>query len=104
MTIDDDFSMLRQLVAKATELDELDDDESEFLFPENARRAFREMLDRGRPLSDRQRAWVRGVYEKVFDTPTYENEVSAGKVPRGREVVLLVDAMPKPLKPPRRTG
>lgn len=100
----DDREMLQKLVAKADELDAADDDkDDEFLFPENARRAFRSMLDRSLPLSDRQRAWVRGVYEKVFDAPTYENAVSSGRVPRGREVVLLVDAMSKPLKPPRAT-
>lgn len=51
-----------------------------------------------RALSTRQRAWVEGVLEA--HEPTYENLVSAGKVPRGREVELMV--RDKPLRPPGR--
>jgi hypothetical protein len=65
-------------------------------------RAFREMLERQRPLSEKQRTWLRGVHEKITGTPHYENMVSAGTVPRGREVASMVGALPK--KPPQRRG
>ena len=117
----EDFEMLTKLVAEADRRDleeegaegaELHPSEVEEVpFPENARKAFREMLEtlertrgygQGYALSDKQRAWVRGVYETVFATPLYENLVSSGKAPRGREVEVLAHKMPKPLKPPPR--
>ncbi len=67
-------------------------------------RAFKDMLDRGAALSDKQRAWVRSVHARLFDETTYENLVSSGRVPRGREVetpAILRDLPKKP--PPRRT-
>lgn len=49
-------------------------------------------------LSPRQRSWVQDRFEQLV--PEYENLVSAGKVPRGREVELMV--RDKPLRPPPR--
>jgi hypothetical protein len=71
-----------------------------------ARTAFEDMLGklagRGYALSAKQRAWVlcaaRG--ERYEPAEEYENAFSAGRVPRGREVELLV--RDKPLKPPGR--
>jgi len=66
---------------------------------------FRDMLDKGLPLSERQVAWVKGIYEKVFDVPLYENAFSAGKVPIGealRTPVPEVLKKPLPLRPPGR--
>ncbi len=52
-------------------------------------------------LSERQTSWLVSVLEK--HEPRYENLVSAGKVPRGKEVESLV--RDKPLRPPtRKTG
>jgi hypothetical protein len=108
MTVADDLGMLRQLVAKADEIDEMDDEGRYFYdFQERHRKSFRDILDRmenGKlyKLSESQRGYIRGIYERVFQSPVYENLVSEGKVPRGKEVKLLVDAMPKPLKPPGR--
>lgn len=65
-----------------------------------------EKIDSGKwtYLTDRQRGWVRGVYEKLFDEPQYDNLWSSGKVPKGNygktptpEVLLK-----RPLKPPGR--
>jgi len=53
-------------------------------------------------LTEKQRAWVRGVTEKVFDEPTYSNDWSSGKVPRGlREVETPAILRNLPKKPPR---
>jgi hypothetical protein len=52
-------------------------------------------------LTERQRAWVRGVHERLFDEPIYLNLHSAGKVPRGlREVPTPEVLTRRPLKPP----
>ena len=70
---------------------------------EKALIAFSNMLDGlsfGRPLSAEQRAWATAALEGQQYVPSekYENLVSSGKVPRGREVELMVTD--KPLKPP----
>lgn len=90
-----DAVMLRECLALCEDLDE------EVRF--NAR-AFDEMLARDRPLSDKQRAWVRAVHEKLCGTPHYENAWSAGKVPRGREVPTPAVLQKLPLRPPGRGG
>lgn len=113
----EDLRMLRMLCARALELDESDATEDgqgingidALNFQENARKAFREMLDRlenGRALelSDKQRAWVRGVFERVFDSPTYENLFSSGKLCLGKpvETPAVLRRENLPLKPPGR--
>lgn len=49
-------------------------------------------------LSEKQRAKVRELLEE--NEPQYENLISTGKAPRGREVELMV--RDKPLRPPQR--
>jgi hypothetical protein len=76
--------------------------ESEKL-PQEHRAAFVDMLgrlERYPTLSDKQRAYVRDVGERLEIILQYENGVSSGKVPRGQEVELLV--RDKPLRPPGR--
>jgi hypothetical protein len=98
---DDDIRMLDEIIAKAVELDEADE---EHTIPTGAFmdiRAWR--LRQGGPgLSDKQRVWVRGVYEKLFDTPLYENLVSSGKVSlEGYGKTPTPEVLRKlPLKPP----
>jgi hypothetical protein len=55
-------------------------------------------------LTDRQRAWVRGVYERIV--PQYANLVSRGLVPRGKEVPtpLVLQNLPKRPPPMPRPG
>ena len=54
-------------------------------------------------LTERQRAWVKGVHEKICGgTPEYLNLVSSGRVPRGREVPEPEVLKRRPLKPPGR--
>lgn len=53
----------------------------------------------GRELSSKQRAWVARALETF--QPTYENAWSAGKVPRGAEV--LINCGPLPMRPPGRS-
>jgi hypothetical protein len=60
--------------------------------------AFKEMLERGRALSPKQRSWLQDVHERIIGTPNYQNLVSEGRAPREREVELLVKD--RPLKPP----
>ena len=56
----------------------------------------------GRRLSPKQRAFAEATLagDRYQAEETYRNEVSAGTVPRGREVELLV--RDKPLSPPGR--
>jgi hypothetical protein len=51
-------------------------------------------------LTDKQRSRVREAAERVGATIEYENLISTGQVPRGREVEMLVKD--KPLRPPTR--
>ena len=62
--------------------------------------AFEDMLQNGRPLTDAQRAWATAASrgERYEPEEKYLNMVSAGTVPRGREVELMV--RDKPLRPP----
>jgi hypothetical protein len=84
-----DLSSLKKLIALSLEerLDEM----------------FKDMLQQVQRhpkaiLSAKQRFIVHDVLEKY--EPAYENLVSEGKVPRGKEVVVNVGL--KPLRPPQR--
>lgn len=68
-------------------------------------RQFRDMVAKGRSFSTDQASWVKVVYEKLFDQPTYLNLVSSGQVPRGEALATPVPKVlqaPLPLKPPTR--
>jgi hypothetical protein len=70
---------------------------------ENERAAFQDMLDgldHWQILTDAQRKWAKLVHERF--KPTYENLVSDGRVPRGREVLEPEALRHRPLKPPGR--
>lgn len=88
---EDDLQLLRTVLAS----DKLSDDNRE---------AFEDMLTRldGQylTLNEKQRAYVKGVGERHELLIEYENGISSGKVPRGREVALMVKD--KPLRPPTR--
>jgi hypothetical protein len=87
---EEDLRMLRELLDEHA--GELREGESE---------AFADMLrslEDFRQLTEKQRAWAKSALERFV--PTYENLVSSGKVPRGREVELMV--RDKPLRPPRK--
>jgi hypothetical protein len=78
--------------------------EREDLSP-SARAAFEEMAALGKDLTAKQRGWAQAALrgDRYEAEPEYENLVSSGRCPRGREVELMVKD--KPLKPPsRRTG
>ena len=66
--------------------------------------AFRAMLERGAALTPKQRAWAVGVATGKFvdAEPEYENLVSSGRVPRGREVETPAVLRVLPLRPPGR--
>lgn len=71
------------------------------------RRAFTDMaawlkFNPRRELSEKQRSWIGKTYERVIGTPYYENLVSTGKAPRGREVETPVVLQNLPKKPPGR--
>jgi hypothetical protein len=63
---------------------------------------FRDMLERDHPLSEKQRTWTKAIYEQIFDVPEYQNLVSSGQVPRGREVATPAVLQNLPKKPPVR--
>lgn len=92
--------MLRQCISWAEEHEE----QAERV-PVEAFVDIQRKMSAGRELTDKQILWVRGVHEKVFDAPTYENLWSAGKVPRGEKLATPVPEVlkkPLPLKPPPR--
>jgi hypothetical protein len=65
------------------------------------REAFEELrvrLEDGYLLTEKQKKWALG----LLDKPVYENLVSSGKVPRGREVITPDVLRHLPLKPPGR--
>lgn len=100
MTHDAELDMLRAVV----EWCDLRPDPDEIEFRKVPERQFRDMLAKGIK-SDKQREFIRGVYARLFDAPTYENAWSAGKVPRGEKLATKVPAVlqePLPLKPPGR--
>jgi len=86
----EDARMLRELLS-------LEEDEERFNV-----KAFQDMLDRDRPLSPKQRTWVRGVYENIIGEPQYENLISSGKAPRGKEVPTPEVLRNLPKRPPTR--
>jgi hypothetical protein len=51
-------------------------------------------------LKDKQRSWVKG----VLGVPEYENLITSGKAPRGREVPTIEALKPEnlPKRPPTR--
>jgi hypothetical protein len=55
-------------------------------------------------LSEKQRGWLLGAHEKLFAAPQYENLVSSGRVPRGREVPTPAVLLNLPKKPPGRSS
>lgn len=65
--------------------------------------SFEDMLERLEEhptwtLTQKQRSWAREIVGK----PVYENLVSSGQVPRGREVPTPAVLQHRPLKPPGR--
>ncbi len=83
-----DAELLREVLA----LDKLSDANRE---------AFEDMLvqvEDGYSLSAKQKKWALG----LLDKPTYENLISSGKAPRGREVPEPEVLKRRPLKPPGR--
>jgi hypothetical protein len=57
----------------------------------------------GGKLSVIQRDWAKDVFDRLeLDAEVTANLVSSGMVPRGKEVHLPYEDMPKPLKPPGR--
>lgn len=97
----EDIRMLREVLDAAVDFD---DDRAESF--QSTSKAFADMLSRlqdgGRDLTDKQRAWLRGVHENVVGEVHYENAWSAGKVPRGREVETPEVLKHLPLRPPTR--
>jgi hypothetical protein len=53
-------------------------------------------------LTERQRAWVKSVYDRCV--PDYQNLISTGQAPRGKEVptIELLKRENLPLKPPSK--
>ena len=93
---DELIKMLDRLLAESSRRDEAD-------APNPIPAAFIDMRNRaanGVGLSPKQTAWIRGIYDRVFDEPTYENLVSAGKVPAGRPVESPDVLKNLPKKPP----
>lgn len=94
MTVETDGKLLRDAIAKPT-------------LSEETREAFQDMLEKldanHRELSEKQRAWVKSALGDDLE-PEYENLVSAGKVPRGKEVETIPALRREnlPLKPPGR--
>ena len=100
MTPREQIAMLRELVNYAeNDLRSKDD----AIWPDD----MNDMLERmegGRllKLSLKQEGYVKDVYERVIGAPQYENLISSGKAPRGRDVPTPAVLLNLPLKPPGR--
>ena len=91
--------MLDECLQWADEHDDIADEKFNVKVFERMRRD----LERPRfELSIKQIGWVEGVYEKLFDIPVYQNAVSAGQVPRGKEVPTPAVLQYLPKLPPHR--
>jgi len=99
-----DIEADRELLVSALESDDLSDVQK-YIVDDMYRR-----LDRGnRPLTDKQRAFVKAMIakERSEPEPEYKNLVSSGLVPRGREVATIDLLKPENLPkrpPPRKVG
>jgi hypothetical protein len=85
---DDDLALLKEAIELARE---------------DRKEVFEDMLAKletgeRHVLSEKQRKWAMEVVGK----PVYENLVSSGKVPRGREVQTPAVLQNRPLRPPGR--
>jgi hypothetical protein len=103
---EEDLRMLRQVTDNIDEIGSLDQDDEDS-YQATMYMAFKGMIQSltdgdQRQLSDKQRQWVKREADKV--APEYENLVSLGKVPRGREVPTLpvLDPLKLPKRPPPR--
>jgi hypothetical protein len=106
---DDDIKQLKACLAEVER-----DDDRRLNFGDAAEKfdvdAFESMLDglethRWEELTEKQRAWVHGVHERLFDEPQYESAWSAGKVAEGKMLKTPIPAVlqkPLPKKPPKR--
>jgi hypothetical protein len=103
---DEDLKLLRACINKWEEkCGEAQDDGVE---EPNWYQPFDSMLDtlvsgRYHELTEKQRKWVRGVHEQLFDEPTYENLFSSGKAnlsDYGRTPTPEVLKKPLPKRPP----
>lgn len=96
----EDRDLLRQAIGKLNEIDEREEAQ------ERSLETFGSLLLRGRALTAKQRAWAAGVIagHYVEPEPEYENLISSGRAPRGREVETpaLLRRENLPLRPPRR--
>lgn len=92
---DDDLAMLRRLVDDyATDLSDLERDAFDDMLEQLTSGAFG-------VLTAKQRDWAKTVAERV-GAVGYDNLVSSGRVPRGREVPTPAVLQRLPLKPPGR--
>lgn len=98
--LENDLRVLRACIARIDEQPE-DADKPDWYEP------FSSMVDdltasKWPSLTERQRAWVRGVHGRLFDEPQYENLWSSGKVPRGNygKTPTPEVLQRRPLKPP----
>lgn len=89
----EDMALLDRAIAAASEAER-----------DAAADAFRRMRAGRCKLTPKQRAWAEGVIAGKFveAEPEYENLVSSGRVPRGREVEAPPVLRNLPLKPPGR--
>ncbi len=92
--------MLRECISWAE-----DHEEQAMRVPVEAFVDIQRKMSAGRELTEKQILWIRGVHEKIFDSPTYENLWSEGKVPRGEKLATPVPEVlqrPLPKRPPPR--
>jgi hypothetical protein len=102
----DDISLLKRALTKLDETSE----ERKIVF---AREAFEDMLEKleagvyavhdgehwAKGLTKKQRDWVTSMLDEPGE---YENLISSGKAPRGREVPTPAVLQTRPLRPPGR--
>jgi len=97
----DAAKMLRECLSWAEDHEE----EAEHRMNVDAFTSMLRVVNADRDLTEKQIAWIQGVYEKLFDAPQYENLFSSGKVPRGEKLATPIPEVllrPLPKKPPGR--
>ena len=101
-----DMAMLRDLVGCLSDVTESKTG-LEGQTAANHLTAFTDILDKmesGKQLTltEKQRGYLKGVHKTYCQSETYKNLWSAGKTPRGREVVTPAVLLILPKKPPTR--
>jgi hypothetical protein len=100
----EDLALLAKTIKKGEELLEEDDGRVSQIAVDAFKDMYARLTERFvTRLSDKQRAWAKSVWRQISDDePEYENLISNGLCPRGKEVPTPSVLQNLPKKPPPR--